>query len=444
MDTEREYLVAPSAARGRAWPRAGSRSAGALIVDGEVLAVGYNKRVQLDSAIRHGETDCLENAGRLPASVYRRASDGDHVVAVRHVHRRDPAVRHPARRVGENRTFYGGEDYLRQRGVEVVVLQDDECVAMMTDFIRDHPRPLERGHRSLKAACSASPTGDSTQAGQGCRAVYHCTDLRPRQGSVRMTASSAPVQPIPPTTSLRTQVETALSAAIIAGEMPPGELFSAPALAARFNVSATPVREAMLNLEKRGFVEAVRNKGFRVTAVSEADLTDIVGVRLLLEPPAMRQLAGRYPRRSRRGAAGDGRTDRRRRRRRRPAGLPAGRHRVPPGADRAPRQPAAWCRWSPTCAHRPGWSGLVGLLGTEVLHASSVEHLDLLAALERGDGEAAEQLMHRHIEHVLGWWAGRDEPTALTCTWVNCRTSCLRSLRCDILLIRGGPRAAWT
>jgi cytosine deaminase len=41
--------------------------------------------------------------------------------------------------IGENRTFYGGEDYLRQRGVEVVVLQDDNCVAMMSDFIRDHP-----------------------------------------------------------------------------------------------------------------------------------------------------------------------------------------------------------------------------------------------------------------------------------------------------------------
>ena len=41
--------------------------------------------------------------------------------------------------VGENRTFYGGEDYLRQRGVEVVVLQDEDCIAMMSDFIRDHP-----------------------------------------------------------------------------------------------------------------------------------------------------------------------------------------------------------------------------------------------------------------------------------------------------------------
>ena len=198
-----------------------------------------------------------------------------------------------------------------------------------------------------------------------------------------MTASSVPVQPIPPATSLRTQVETALSAAIVAGEMPPGELFSAPALAARFNVSATPVREAMLNLEKRGFVQAVRNKGFRVTAVSEADLTDIVGVRLLLEPPAMRELAARYPRD-------------------RAAELRSMAERIVAGSD---------------AGDLPGYLraqtrlvGLAGLLGTDVLHASSMEHLDLLAALERGDGEAAGQLMRRHIEHVRGWWAGREEP----------------------------------
>ena len=140
MDTEREYLAAAVRAARQGLAEGGIPIGGALIVDGEVLAVGYNKRVQLGSAIRHGETDCLENAGRLPASVYRRSvlattlSPCDMCTGAILLYGIPRVV------VGENHTFYGGEDYLRQRGVEVVVLQDDECVAMMTDFIRDHPQ----------------------------------------------------------------------------------------------------------------------------------------------------------------------------------------------------------------------------------------------------------------------------------------------------------------
>ena len=97
---------------------------------------------------------------------------------------------------------------------------------------------------------------------------------------------------ITPTSSLREQVEKEIAAGIASGQMPPGEVFSAPTLAVRFGVSATPVREAMLNLEKRGLVETVRNKGFRVTEVSEQDLQAIVDVRQLLEVPAVGRLAG--------------------------------------------------------------------------------------------------------------------------------------------------------
>ena len=69
----------------------------ALVVDGQVLAVGRNRRVQLGSAIRHGETDALENAGRQPAVGLPASHDGDDPVAVRHVHGGDPALRDPAR-----------------------------------------------------------------------------------------------------------------------------------------------------------------------------------------------------------------------------------------------------------------------------------------------------------------------------------------------------------
>src|SRR5664279_3501293 len=100
---------------------------------------------------------------------------------------------------------------------------------------------------------------------------------------------------IGPMVSLRAEVEQALSAAIISGELEPGKVVSVPTLAAQFEVSATPVREAMLDLEKRGFVESVRNKGFRITRVGEDDLRQTVQVRRWLEVPATRLAAEIFP-----------------------------------------------------------------------------------------------------------------------------------------------------
>ena len=112
----------------------------ALIADdGTVLGVGHNRRVQDGSTIRHGETDALENAGRLPASVYRRStmyttlSPCDMCTGAILLYGIPRVV------MGENRTFVGGEDYLRQRRVEVVNLDSAECVALMDAFIAEHP-----------------------------------------------------------------------------------------------------------------------------------------------------------------------------------------------------------------------------------------------------------------------------------------------------------------
>src|SRR5580692_336000 len=91
--------------------------------------------------------------------------------------------------------------------------------------------------------------------------------------------------------SLREQVSRALEAALVSGELKPGAIYSAPALAERFGVSATPVREAMLDLVKDGFVEAVRNRGFRVLEMSDADLDEVSQIRLLLEVPTTAQVA---------------------------------------------------------------------------------------------------------------------------------------------------------
>lgn len=85
-------------------------------------------------------------------------------------------------------------------------------------------------------------------------------------------------------TSLRERVSHGLRAAIVSGELEPGVIYSAPGLGERFGVSATPVREAMLDLVRENLVETVPNKGYRVTPVDESDLDDITKLRLMIEP----------------------------------------------------------------------------------------------------------------------------------------------------------------
>lgn len=94
--------------------------------------------------------------------------------------------------------------------------------------------------------------------------------------------------------SLRDEVRATLRAALITGRMKPGVLYSAPALAEMLGVSATPVREAMLDLVREDLVVAVRNKGFRVTEVSDQELDELVEARLLLEVPTMGAVAEGY------------------------------------------------------------------------------------------------------------------------------------------------------
>lgn len=111
----------------------------ALAADGVLLGTGHNKRVQLGSPIRHGETDCLENVGRLPAVTYARSTIATTLSPCDMCTGAILLYGIPRVVVGENRTFLGGEDLLRSRGVEVVVLDDEECVTMMTEFIAAHP-----------------------------------------------------------------------------------------------------------------------------------------------------------------------------------------------------------------------------------------------------------------------------------------------------------------
>jgi cytosine deaminase len=110
-----------------------------LVIDGEIVGRGHNRRVQKGSAILHAEMDCLENAGRLRATDYRRAtlystlSPCDMCSGA--------SLLYDIRRIviGENRTFQGPEDYLRQRGVVLEIMDDAECVRLMREFIAARP-----------------------------------------------------------------------------------------------------------------------------------------------------------------------------------------------------------------------------------------------------------------------------------------------------------------
>ncbi len=110
-----------------------------LVIDGTIVGRGHNRRVQKDSAILHAEMDCLENAGRLKPEDYRRTvlystlSPCDMCSGTVLLYKIPRVV------IGENRTFQGPEEYLRTRGVDVVVLDDEECVSLMSDFIAANP-----------------------------------------------------------------------------------------------------------------------------------------------------------------------------------------------------------------------------------------------------------------------------------------------------------------
>jgi cytosine deaminase len=110
-----------------------------LVHEGQVIGRGHNRRVQRGSAIFHGEMDALENAGRLPAAVYTRSVLYTTLSPCAMCSGAILLYRIPRVVVGENVTFKGEEDLLRDRGIEVDVLQDARCIEMMRRFIRDHP-----------------------------------------------------------------------------------------------------------------------------------------------------------------------------------------------------------------------------------------------------------------------------------------------------------------
>lgn len=110
-----------------------------LVHEGTIIGRGHNRRVQHGSAILHGEMDALENGGRRPAAVYAQCILYTTLSPCAMCSGAILLYRIPRVVVGENVTFRGEEDLLRERGVAVDVLQDARCIAMMRGFIREHP-----------------------------------------------------------------------------------------------------------------------------------------------------------------------------------------------------------------------------------------------------------------------------------------------------------------
>jgi creatinine deaminase len=110
-----------------------------LVIDGEIVGAGHNQRVQKRSPTLHAEMDCLENAGRLPPEAYRRATLYSTLSPCDMCSGAILLYKIPRVIVGEDRTFRGPEEYLRERGVEVTVVDDEACVKMMQQFQRERP-----------------------------------------------------------------------------------------------------------------------------------------------------------------------------------------------------------------------------------------------------------------------------------------------------------------
>ena len=111
-----------------------------LVHEGRIIGSGHNCRVQTGSPIDHGEMNCLRNAGRLPASVYQSSTLYSTLSPCPMCSGAIVLYKIPRVVVGENRTFLGAEDYMRSNGIHVDVVQDAECIQLMTDFIRTNPQ----------------------------------------------------------------------------------------------------------------------------------------------------------------------------------------------------------------------------------------------------------------------------------------------------------------
>lgn len=110
-----------------------------LVIDGEIVGRGHNQRVQKGSPTLHAEMDCFENAGRIKAADYKKATLYSTLSPCDMCSGTALLYGIPKIIVGENQTFQGPEDYVRSRGVDLEIVDNQECIDLMNDFIENHP-----------------------------------------------------------------------------------------------------------------------------------------------------------------------------------------------------------------------------------------------------------------------------------------------------------------
>jgi len=139
MDTDTTFMLEAIKEAKRGLAEGGIPIGSVLVIDGKIRGRGHNKRIQEGSSVLHAEMDCLENAGRLKAKEYRRATLYSTLSPCDMCSGAVLLYGIPRVVVGENTNFQGPEEYVRRRGVEVVVLQDEKCISIMRDFIKGNP-----------------------------------------------------------------------------------------------------------------------------------------------------------------------------------------------------------------------------------------------------------------------------------------------------------------
>lgn len=216
------------------------------------------------------------------------------------------------------------------------------------------------------------------------------------------------LKPLSQPRSIREAVTEQLRTAIIAGDLKEGELYSAPALAALLQVSATPVREAMIDLDREGLVCTEKNKGFRITGMTDKELEEVTEIRLLIEPYATRQAALHYQ----------------------DADLSLLRELVSKilaaaeeeninaylVADRdfhmalmAPCGNAQLVELATRMRLKTRQYGLKGLMAEKRLVENAQEHVQMVDLMAKGDARSLELLLASHISHARGLWNVKSE-----------------------------------
>jgi DNA-binding GntR family transcriptional regulator len=209
-------------------------------------------------------------------------------------------------------------------------------------------------------------------------------------------------------TSLRQQARAAIHGQIVTGALVPGKVYPVGHFSSQLGVSATPVREALFDLDHEGLVEPVRNRGFRIVELSDHDLDEIFELRVMLEIPAIRLAAGhltesegeraRYIADKNKGSASQGALE------------------EFLSTDRdyhlallAPVQNRRLVDQIGRLRDQTRLPGLRSLAETGSLAAAAEEHFLLLNAVESGDADAAASILRDHLLHTRGIWAGRPE-----------------------------------